>query len=39
MIAYRANISSSYADSIESSTFASGVVQMFKTGWSLLALH
>jgi hypothetical protein len=30
MIAYRANISSSYVDSIEASTFASGVVQMFK---------
>jgi ABC-type sugar transport system ATPase subunit len=31
MIAYRVNISSSYVDSIEASTFASGVVQMFKS--------
>jgi len=31
MKAYRANISSSYVDSIESSTFASGIVQMFKS--------
>jgi len=31
MTAYRANISSSYVDSIEASTFASGVVKMFKS--------
>jgi hypothetical protein len=30
MVAYRANINSSYVDSIEASTFASGIVQMFK---------
>jgi len=30
MAAYRANVQSSYIDSIEASTFATGIVQMFK---------